>query len=114
MNIIFICTSNKDRSPSLERHFREHHPQHKYRSAGINKYHTTKKGTHYLTGADLQWADLVVFAEEVHLIVTQAVFKNDFASDQAFVILGLGEYKQGEIDQEYIKGAEEKLKQFIQ
>ena len=43
MNILFICTSNNDRSPALEKYYREKYPEHKYKRAGINKYFTTKK-----------------------------------------------------------------------
>lgn len=57
--IIFIYISNADRSPCLENHFRDKFPQHEYRSAGINKFYTSTKGTHYLTQEDIEW----VYAE---------------------------------------------------
>lgn len=46
MNILFLCTSNKDRSPALEKHFREKYPMHKYRSA-ISREITQNYGSFY-------------------------------------------------------------------
>lgn len=45
MNILFICTSNKDRSPALQEYFSIIYPQHAFKSAGVNKYFTKKHGT---------------------------------------------------------------------
>lgn len=67
MKILFVCTSNKDRSPALEKYFTDNYPEHEFKSAGVNKYFTGKHGTHYLTVEDILWADLLVTAERVHL-----------------------------------------------
>lgn len=66
MNILFVCTSNKDRSPALETHFRVNHPKHEYRSAGINSWFTKKHGTHHVTSDDIRWADAIIYAEDIH------------------------------------------------
>lgn len=124
--IIFICTSNKDRSVSLEKYFRAVYPQHEYRSAGINKYFCTTKGTHYLSQEDLDWADWVVFAEDIHFDVTVRNFslsKHRFIGEKIgkshppiisnYTILNCGEYKQGCVGDDYILKAEEKLKNIL-
>lgn len=64
MNILFICASNKDRSPALQRHFEKLYPEHSFRSAGINKYFTTKNGTHLVDDNDISWAHGIVFASK--------------------------------------------------
>lgn len=66
-NVIFICTSNKDRSPALEKYFAENYPEHNFRSAGVNKFFTGKNDTHYLTLEDIDWADMLVCAERIHI-----------------------------------------------
>lgn len=125
--IIFICTSNKDRSPALEKYFSAVYPQHEYRSAGINKYFCTTKGTHYLMQEDLDWADLVVFAEDIHCEVTKKNFslgKHIKIGEKigkhhlppiilSYVILNCGEYAQGCVNDDYLTKAEEKLKTYL-
>ena len=49
MKVVFICTSNKDRSPALEKYFKKVYPQHTFSSAGVNQYFCGKKDTKYLT-----------------------------------------------------------------
>lgn len=108
---IFICTSNADRSPSMEKYFRENYPQHEYRSAGINQYHTSKKGTHYITQEDINWADFVVYAEDIHH--TKVLERMIIPPAQAFIILNCGEYEKGSVNEDYIKRAESKLKSYL-
>lgn len=111
MNILFICTSNKDRSPALEKYFEEVYPQHNYKSAGINKYFTNKNWTHYLTIEDVDWADLIVYAEDIHYAITVRDFKVEY---KPYITLNLGEYKQGQIREDYLMRVEEKLKTYLQ
>lgn len=113
LNILFLCTSNKDRSPVLEQYFCANYPKHSYRSAGINKYFCEKKKTHYLTDEDIQWADLIVYAENIHLEVIQKKFSVPTKHLVNGVILNCGEYSQGCIGEDYLTKAEEKLKPFL-
>jgi len=112
MNILFVCTSNKDRSPALEKYFREKYPHHQYRSAGVNRFFTNKKNTHYLTETDIEWADMIVFAAKIHLQVVCRDFK-PLTPSQAFLILDLGDYKPGEITDLYLRKAELIIKPFL-
>lgn len=107
--ILFVCTSNADRSPALEKYFSEKYQIHQYRSAGINKYHTSKKGNHYLTMDDIKWADIIVCAEQIHLdIITRDFNDENFLFIKALV-LNCGEYVKGNVSMEYLKCAEEKI-----
>lgn len=109
MKVLFICTSNRDRSPLLEKHFREKFPQHEYRSAGINKYHTTKKKTHYLAQDDIEWADLIIYAEDIHREVVQRNYVLPDRHEMICAILNCGEYERGNVGKEYLFCAEYKL-----
>lgn len=113
MKILFICTSNQDRSPALEQFFKDNYPQNEYRSAGVNKYFTTKKATHYLTAEDIEWAELIVYAEDIHYRVADRDFKETKVGFKDCITLNLGEYKQGQIGEDYLLKAEDKIKKHI-
>lgn len=113
MRILFICTSNKDRSPALEEYFKIVYPENKYRSAGVNKYFTTKKGTHYLTAEDIEWAELIVYAEDIHYALMSRDFPNVEIGNRERIVLRLGEYKQGQVGEDYLLKAEIILKNHI-
>jgi predicted protein tyrosine phosphatase len=117
--ILFICTSNKDRSPILEKYFRANYPENEYKSAGVNLYNTTRHGTHYLTEEDIIWADLLIFAEDIQLKVIKERFKayddrgflifpklTDYS--RQFLVLNCGEYDQKDMNS-YLERAKEKL-----
>jgi predicted protein tyrosine phosphatase len=124
MKILFVCTSGKDRSPALAEYFSATYPQHEYRSAGVNKYFTTKKGTHYLTIEDIEWANFIVYAEDIHAKITNAKYLStsyvfngciDYKISNSvvrkhYIILNLGEYTQGQIGEDYLLKAEEIIK----
>lgn len=122
--IIFICTSNADRSPSLEKYFNEVSPKNEYRSAGINKYYCGIKGTHLINEDDIKWADYMVFCEDVHLKVVSERFGGNYSgSDIEFkepinkhnkqITLNCGNYEQGCIGEDYLTKAEMVLKNII-
>ena len=110
MKIIFICTSGKDRSPALVEYFKTVMPENEYRCAGVNKYFTSKKGTHYLTLDDIAWATLIVYAEQIHYIVADRDFNG---AVKPSLVLALGEYKQGQIGEDYLMAAEHKVKNYL-
>lgn len=110
MKILFVCTSNKDRSPALEKHFREKYPQHEYRSAGINAHFTNQHRTHFLTKEDVEWADLVVGAEEIHADRASSIAMP--SETRTYTFLNLGDFH---VDQmwHYVELAEYKLKEIM-
>ncbi len=111
MNILFVCTSNKDRSPALESYFRALYPQHDFKSAGINKYFCSKKHTHLITQEDVFWADMLVFCEDIHRQVCLRDYQLNH--NTAFLCLELGDYKQGDISQAYLEAADKILHRFL-
>lgn len=113
MNTLFICTSNKDRSPALEKYFSDKYKgvtDKQFRSAGINKFFCMKKGTHYLEQADIDWADLIVFAEAIHQEITMRKFI--IIGRKKTKMLNLGNYAPDTMD-DYITKAEYELRFFI-
>ena len=113
MNVLFICTSNKDRSVALENYFEDVFTSHKYRSAGINKYFTEQKKTHYLTLGDIDWADFIVFAEDIHRDVVKRDFGYECIQFKKSDILNLGEYTKGNVEEDYLTRAELKLFRYL-
>lgn len=114
MRVLFICTSNKDRSPALEKYFKDVYSHNEYRSAGVNKYFTTKKGTHYLTNEDIDWAELIIYAEDIHYDVACKNFKEETnICLKDCITLNLGEYKQGQIGEDYLMKAEKKIEKHL-
>lgn len=109
MNVLFVCTSNKDRSPALEQYFRENFSKHFYRSCGINKYHCEQKGTKYMNESDADWAELVIFCEDIHRDVFMQAFPRSFYQ---YVMLRLGDYQSGHMAQ-YCKDAESILRSHL-
>lgn len=66
MNILFICTANRDRSRTGEIYFQNKYPNHRIRSAGINKYLSERHGGVHVKRFMLDVADRIVCAEHVH------------------------------------------------
>lgn len=117
LRVVLICTSNHDRSPALEKYLMATHPGNEYRSAGINKFFCESKGTHYITKEDIDWCDLIVYAEDVHREVIRIKFDTTkldaMEKMKRSVILNCGEYTQGCIGEDWLTKAEEKLKPYL-
>jgi predicted protein tyrosine phosphatase len=105
-------------------------PQHEYRSAGVNTYFCGKKGTHLINDEDINWADVFVFAEQIHQrvvserfhanVVRQSVLSSydDIVFEKLYkrakcIVLECGEYTQGCVNEDYLTKAELKLKPYI-
>lgn len=67
MNVLFICSANKQRSKTAEDHFQVLYPQHHFQSAGTNHKICTKEGTTPLQIEHLIWADQIFVMESRHL-----------------------------------------------
>lgn len=114
MKILFICASNKDRSPALEAHFRSKCPQHEYKSAGVNKYFTGKNKTHYLTAADIEWANLLVFAQDAHYWAAFNAFMETNLLTKECEILNIQEFSSEATMEPYLLEAEDTLKIYLE
>ena len=66
MNVLFICTANRDRSKTAEIYFQNKYPLYRFRSAGINKFLCERHGGVHVKKYMLDIADRIVCAEHVH------------------------------------------------
>ena len=66
MNILFVCSANKLRSPSAEDYFCVKYPEINFLSAGTNHKTCQKEGTTPLEDWMLDWADKVYVMENKH------------------------------------------------
>lgn len=66
MNILFICTANRDRSRTAEIYFQNKYPEHRFRSAGINKFLSERHGGIYVKKYMLDIADRIICMEQEH------------------------------------------------
>ncbi|WP_323788992.1 phosphotyrosine protein phosphatase [Psychroserpens sp.] len=66
MNILFVCSANKQRSKTAEDYFSSKNLNHNFHSVGTNQKICNKEGTNFITENDLVWADLVYTMEEKH------------------------------------------------
>lgn len=67
MKILFLCSSNINRSKTAETFFREHYPQHTFASAGLNEKSCRDNGTVFATESMLEAADRIFVMEDKHL-----------------------------------------------
>ncbi|MEP3845664.1 MAG: hypothetical protein ABJM43_10035 [Paracoccaceae bacterium] len=71
MNILFICSMNKWRSPTGEAIFR------RYDGVATRSAGTSRKARHQVNLSDIRWADLICVMEEKH----NARLRSDFRGD---------------------------------
>lgn len=107
MNILFICTANKDRSRTAEIYFQNKYPLYRFRSAGINKYLSERHGGIHVKKYMLDIADRIICAEQVHAdwIISNIDKKYTYKIE----ILQLGNTKTF-MDKELIELIKEKIK----
>ncbi len=67
MNILFLCTSNLNRSRTAEDLFRTTCATHQYKSAGLSHKYCLKHGTTLCTIEMLAWADRIFVMEDMHV-----------------------------------------------
>lgn len=117
LRTLIVCTSAKDRSPALVKYLSESYPRNEYRCAGINKYFCENKGTHYITQEDIDWCDLIVYAEDIHREVIHMKFDTTkllaMEKMKKSIILNCGEYTQGCMGEDWLTKADEKLKPYV-
>lgn len=71
LKVLFVCSSNLDRSPTAESLFHNWNEIWQARSAGIN----SALGRRRLTQAQVDWADLILVMEPIHSEYVQTHFK---------------------------------------
>lgn len=78
MNILFICSANKDRSKTAEDYFSENFPNFQFDSAGTNLKTCNKLGTKHIEEMQLVWADEVYVMETKHFSIIKSLYGNSF------------------------------------
>ena len=80
MNILFICTANRDRSRTAEHFFQEKYPKFNFYSAGIDEALCSKSKGRFVDYQICDYADRIVCMEQRHaqfildLLFTQHFF----------------------------------------
>ncbi len=80
MNVLFICSQNKWRSPTGESVYRRYDGV-TTRSAG-----TSSKARRQLNVSDIRWADLIFVMEEMHFSRIRANFRSDVEHKAVYVL----------------------------
>jgi len=105
MNVLFVCSQNRWRSPTAENIFSSY-PSIQTRSAGISANARIKIGR-----LDLNWADLIFVMESKHLEYLKRKFP-DLTSRKKITVLHIPD-KYGYMDERLIQILESKLKQIL-
>lgn len=71
MNILFLCTSNLQRSPTAEKLFSPS-SEHEFRSVGLEIRNCLQYRTTICTEDMLKWADRIYVFEKTHLLKVMA------------------------------------------
>ncbi|MBE7442089.1 MAG: phosphotyrosine protein phosphatase [Flavobacteriales bacterium] len=74
MNILFVCSANKDRSRTAEDYFAIKYPELEFDSAGTNQKICNQLGTNYIAQEQLEMANCVYVMEEKHLQAINDLF----------------------------------------
>lgn len=80
MNVLFVCSMNKWRSPTAEKIY-SNHPSLNVRSAGTNS-----KAKRRISIGDIRWADLIILMEEKHRKRIRAEFRHELECREMHVI----------------------------
>lgn len=87
LNVLFICSRNKWRSPTAESVFRRQ-PGLSVRSAG-----TSRKAKRNVRVEDIRWADVIIVMESKHLSRLRADFRGEMTQKAVHVLEIPDEYR---------------------
>lgn len=94
MNILFVCSANKDRSRTAEDYFAIKYPELEFDSAGTNKKICNQLGTNYIAQEQLEMANCVYVMEEKHLQAINELF-GDLYNHKITVLNITDDYEYG-------------------
>lgn len=66
MNVLIVDTCDNDKAPALAAYLTLVFAAHGFTARGVNQKYCTDLGTDYLQQADINAANLIVFADEFH------------------------------------------------
>lgn len=119
MKFLYVCSSNKDRSPALEKYIGMNNDQHEHCSVGVNKYFCDTHSTSFITKEHLKWADVIVCMEYIHFKRIKELFNIDetmpgWEKRKVFVVLNNGEYTPNTSSAEdWLMRAEDKISYYL-
>ncbi len=87
MNILFVCSMNKWRSPTAEQIFR------KVAGIQVRSAGTSRTARRPIKAGDVDWADLICVMEEKHLARLRAEFRNALKGKETCVLDIPDEYR---------------------
>jgi predicted protein tyrosine phosphatase len=87
LNVLFVCSRNQWRSPTAEQVWRRH-PSLNVRSGG-----TSPSARHTVSGADIEWADVVMVMEQKHKSRLVASFGGSLSGKPVHVLDIPDEYR---------------------
>ena len=88
MKLIFVCTSNLNRSPTFEKWFKEHHPEHEVRSAGFDCGYPIEIEKYGGKDPNLEWADKIYIMDVEHQRAMKSRFKTRYDSKTVCLAIG--------------------------
>ena len=80
MNILFVCTKNKWRSPTAEKIY-SNHPRLDVRSAGISR-----SARRLINATDVDWAEIIFVMENKHRRYIHEHFQNQISKKKVIVL----------------------------
>jgi len=80
MNVLFICSKNKWRSPTAENIFR------RYDGVSARSAGTSRKSRRQVRVTDIRWADLIFVMEEKHMSRMRADFRGELKHKTVHVL----------------------------
>ncbi len=105
INVLFVCSQNRLRSPTAEQVF-SHHPTIEVASAGTNN-----DAENPLTGELVRWADLIFVMERTHRIKIQRRFRSDLKAARIICLDIPDDYEF--MDEELVRLLETKVTRFL-
>lgn len=79
MNILFVCSANKDRSRNAEDYFGSVYSEYCFDSAGTNQKLCNQLGTNYIDIEQMEWADKIYVMETKHKVTICSLFGNIYS-----------------------------------
>lgn len=91
MNILFVCSANRDRSRTAEIYFQNKYIEHRFRSCGTNKFLSQRHGGVVIERYMLDVADRIICAEHTHMDLIVEKFGKQYLNK--IEVLRLGDTK---------------------
>ena len=80
MNLLFICSMNKWRSPTAERVFRQ------VEAVSVRSAGTSRKARRQITIQDIRWANVICVMESKHLSRLRGDFRSELIHKETHVL----------------------------